>query len=572
MTITACDSVRIRYKGNGTQKQFTFPFTYMHWYDVTAAIWDENQKEYVDQKNKFVFANATTIEFLTAPPVPKDPDHFNIIIGRNTTIDQMIATFYPGSSIRAEDLNDDFDQLRLAIQENRCEIYAQLEQLQVDFWGKKSVRARANYAIPENPFDTMYREDQENRLWRRDGDQEAIPTTGAVSARLDPYVQDALPVNPAVQQEGKKWINTDRCQEGYWNEDANAWVAYVNTGPRGYQGVQGEKGDEGPPGPPLAMQGYLSAGAWSEPSNPNAGDLYIAGGTITGFPGGGTPTAGDGLTYTGSSWINVGQIRGPQGPSGSQGPVGPQGATGPQGIQGPAGPTGPTGSVGPQGPAGPVGPAGPIGPQGTKGDRGIQGVQGLTGPAGPAGPQGPAGTALNVLPPVQTIAERDALTGLNAGDSVLVIDDGSFWTWDGSAWLAASTLIGPEGPTGPIGPQGPQGIEGAKGDKGDTGDQGIQGIQGEKGDTGAQGPQGLTGPQGQQGLIGPEGPTGPEGPQGDAGPQGLKGDKGDKGDQGIQGIQGIQGEKGDTGGTIAVTVSTQDPSGAAAEGDLWLKV
>jgi hypothetical protein len=34
----------------------------------------------------------------------------------------MIATYYPGSSIRAQDLNDDFDQLRFAIQEGRCDL------------------------------------------------------------------------------------------------------------------------------------------------------------------------------------------------------------------------------------------------------------------------------------------------------------------------------------------------------------------------------------------------------------------------------------------------------------------
>ena len=34
----------------------------------------------------------------------------------------MIATFNPGSAIRARDLNDNFEQLQSAIQENRCEL------------------------------------------------------------------------------------------------------------------------------------------------------------------------------------------------------------------------------------------------------------------------------------------------------------------------------------------------------------------------------------------------------------------------------------------------------------------
>ena len=568
-----CDSVRIKYKGNGTQTQFTFPFTYMHWYDVTVGLWDDNKKIYVDQSNKFVFANATTIEFLTAPPAPPDAGIYNIIIGRNTDITQMQATFYPGSSIRAEDLNDDFDQLRLAIQENRCQIEAKLEQIQTDFWAKASIRGRTNPSVDQAPYETIYKRDQEDGFWDQAGAaKNAIPTAGAISARLDPYVQDTLPASPTVEQKGKRWINPDKASDGYWSPEADAWVVYQNTGPRGEQGPRGEKGEEGPQGPPLALQGYIQAGPWSAPSNPIAGDMWIADGTISGFPGGGTPVAGDGLVYTGASWINVGQIRGPQGSAGPQGPVGPQGAVGPQGLQGPTGPTGPTGQVGPQGPQGPAGPIGPKGDAGPVGPRGLQGVQGLTGPVGPQGIQGPAGTALNVLPPVADIAARDALTGLNPGDSVLTIADGGFWTWDGTQWLSASSIVGPEGPKGDTGATGPQGIQGTKGDTGAIGPEGPTGPQGTKGDTGAEGPTGPTGPQGTKGDTGPAGPTGPQGPKGDTGaegPQGLRGEKGEKGDIGLTGPDGPTGA---TGGVIAVTVSTSPPSGIAQEGDIWLTV
>ena len=568
-----CDSVRIKYKGNGTQTQFTFPFTYMHWYDVTVGLWDDNKKIYVDQSNKFVFANATTIEFLTAPPAPPDAGIYNIIIGRNTDITQMQATFYPGSSIRAEDLNDDFDQLRLAIQENRCQIEAKLEQIQTDFWAKASIRGRTNPSVDQAPYETIYKRDQEDGFWDQAGAaKNAIPTAGAISARLDPYVQDTLPASPTVEQKGKRWINPDKASDGYWSPEADAWVVYQNTGPRGEQGPRGEKGEEGPQGPPLALQGYIQAGPWSAPSNPIAGDMWIADGTISGFPGGGTPVAGDGLVYTGASWINVGQIRGPQGSAGPQGPVGPQGAVGPQGLQGPTGPTGPTGQVGPQGPQGPAGPIGPKGDAGPVGPRGLQGVQGLTGPVGPQGIQGPAGTALNVLPPVADIAARDALTGLNPGDSVLTIADGGFWTWDGTQWLSASSIVGPEGPKGDTGATGPQGIQGTKGDTGAIGPEGPTGPQGTKGDTGAEGPTGPTGPQGTKGDTGPAGPTGPQGPKGDTGaegPQGLRGEKGEKGDIGLTGPDGPTGA---TGGVIAVTVSTAAPSGIAQEGDIWLTV
>ena len=511
MTSTACDSVRIRYKGNGAQKQFTFPFTYMHWYDVTAAIWDETKKEYVDQKNKFVFANATTIEFLSAPPAPLDPTRFNIIIGRATSLEQMIATFYPGSSIRAEDLNDDFDQLRLAIQEGRCSIEAKLSDLQTEFWGKKSIRSRVDYSKPEPPFDVIYRRDQEEGYWRPDGDQEAVATTGAIAARHDNIVQDNVPVNPVQQQKGKKWINTVDCWEGYWEPQADAWVAYVNTGPRGEQGPEGPQGAKGDPGPPLSIKGYMNAGVWVEPDPKSAGDLYIATGTITSFPGGGSPVQGDGLMWSGAYWYNIGRIQGPVGPAGPQGIQGIQGLKGDQGDKGDKGDQGIQGVIGLTGPQGIQGVKGDKGDTGPTGPQGIQGIQGIVGPQGPKGDKGdtgatgPSGVGINYKGSVANEAGLSAISNPSPNDGYLALDTGNVHVWTGSAWLNIGLLTGPQG---------------AQGLKGDTGDQGIQGI------------------QGQTGATGPAGPTGP---------QGVKGDKGDRGDQGIQGVQGVLGPVGPAG-------------------------
>ena len=50
-----CASVSIKYKGNGTQVLFTFPFTYMNVDDVVAFVYDEEEKLWVNQENRFVF-------------------------------------------------------------------------------------------------------------------------------------------------------------------------------------------------------------------------------------------------------------------------------------------------------------------------------------------------------------------------------------------------------------------------------------------------------------------------------------------------------------------------------------
>jgi hypothetical protein len=172
---TACANVSIKYKGNGTQQVYSFPFTYLSWSDVTAFLYDETNKIWVNQQNRFVQDTATTLQFLTAPPASSID---NILIARSTDLESMIATYYPGSSIRAQDLNNDFDQLRFAIQESKCELETFKEDLSTEFVERKDVFDRA---------------DQEAGKWAGSGDQEYLATTGAIAAREDTIVGDNLP-------------------------------------------------------------------------------------------------------------------------------------------------------------------------------------------------------------------------------------------------------------------------------------------------------------------------------------------------------------------------------------------
>ena len=60
----------------------------------------------------FTFANATTLSFNTAPA-----NGVAIRIFRDTDINTLEATFFPGSAIKAEDLNNNFTQNNFAAQE-----------------------------------------------------------------------------------------------------------------------------------------------------------------------------------------------------------------------------------------------------------------------------------------------------------------------------------------------------------------------------------------------------------------------------------------------------------------------
>ena len=279
-----CADVEIRYKGDGSQKLFTFPFTYLDQNHINVSLWDDTTKEYVEVPNTdWSFANATTIEFKNAPPAPPPPvpaftDVFNIRVYRTTDVSRMEAEFYPGSAIRAEDLNDDFDQLRLAIQESRCQLFGAINNLSNVSWNKYSV------SILGASGETITKQDQRLGKWTGNDQDQYVATTDAISARLDPYIQDNTPAViglPEAEQPGKSWIDTQDLVKRYYDANSGAWVNSIGSGPKGDQGVPGPQGPLGLPGPTGAQGPVGPAGPAMNylASLPVA--LKTAGGTTT---------------------------------------------------------------------------------------------------------------------------------------------------------------------------------------------------------------------------------------------------------------------------------------------------
>ena len=93
------------YTGNGSTTNYSFTFEYIKAADVKASL-DGTAT------TAFTLANATTLSFNTAPA-----NGVAIRIFRDTDIDNLKATFSPGSAIKAEDLNDNFTQNNFAVQE-----------------------------------------------------------------------------------------------------------------------------------------------------------------------------------------------------------------------------------------------------------------------------------------------------------------------------------------------------------------------------------------------------------------------------------------------------------------------
>lgn len=95
--------------GNGSTTNYSFTFPYLKQADVKVTL-DGTAT------TAFTFANATTLSFTSAPA-----NNVAIRIYRDTDVDTLKAQFFPGSAIKAQDLNDNFDQNNYAVQESKAQ-------------------------------------------------------------------------------------------------------------------------------------------------------------------------------------------------------------------------------------------------------------------------------------------------------------------------------------------------------------------------------------------------------------------------------------------------------------------
>ena len=100
------------YTGNGSNKLFSITFPYLETTDVDVYLNGTLQTI----TTQYTFANATTVEFVTAPA-----NGATILLDRSTDDTDLQATFFPGSAIKAADLNLDFDQVLYIAQETANE-------------------------------------------------------------------------------------------------------------------------------------------------------------------------------------------------------------------------------------------------------------------------------------------------------------------------------------------------------------------------------------------------------------------------------------------------------------------
>lgn len=93
------------YTGNGSTTNYSITFEYLEETDIKVTLNGTLTTAYT-------LANATTVSFTTAPGAG-----VAIRIYRDTDVDALQSTFFAGSAIRAQDLNDNFLQSNYSVQE-----------------------------------------------------------------------------------------------------------------------------------------------------------------------------------------------------------------------------------------------------------------------------------------------------------------------------------------------------------------------------------------------------------------------------------------------------------------------
>ena len=224
----SCADVQTIQPGNGAKTQFSFDFPYLFKSEIQVSFWNITTKEWdVKAQDDATYpwqltdANPTIIEFTsTAPPapaVPVDPGESsvdNVRIRRVTNIDDIRALFNPGSAIRSDDMNKNFEQLRYAIQEANCqEVPEGLYDFLKDYYW-------------DNFDETVYSTD----TW--DSSDDKVATTAALDAeteeKFDTLVQTTTPVGSSWRV-GKTWLDNDSdLTLSVWN--GTNWLGVVSGG------------------------------------------------------------------------------------------------------------------------------------------------------------------------------------------------------------------------------------------------------------------------------------------------------------------------------------------------------
>ena len=212
---SVCSAVQTIKSGDGSKTQFSFDFPYVFKSEVHVYFWNTTTKEYDEKLTtdstypwRITDANPTIVEFTgTAPPAPPaDDDTANVKIRRITNIDDIQALFNPGSAIRSDDLNSNFEQLRFAIQESLCPDITEAEVVEylqdfywnnfedtvtsTDTWDSSDTKIATTAAMDARFQDEVAETITSSETWPDNDD--TIATTAAIDDRIDTAITNDI--------------------------------------------------------------------------------------------------------------------------------------------------------------------------------------------------------------------------------------------------------------------------------------------------------------------------------------------------------------------------------------------
>jgi len=203
-------------EGNENQTDFQFTFEYITKDDVRVSINDVETTSYT-------WPNATTVR-ITADLSVGD----RIRVFRYTNVDNLKATFYSGSSIRAKDLNDNFQQNNFAVQEIKNYTWdSEVDTVHSNEVWESSDERIATTAAMDQRFQDEATETITSTETYVDTD-EAVPTALAASNQYRTIVSADTPPRTDYFV-GKTWLqNDDDLTLSIWN--GTGWTGVVSGG------------------------------------------------------------------------------------------------------------------------------------------------------------------------------------------------------------------------------------------------------------------------------------------------------------------------------------------------------
>ena len=195
---------------------YEITFEYQSQEDVDVLLYNTTTELYELQSNTtWSFVNESFVQLSQSP----GSDYNKVKVQRTTDVNPMRATFYPGSAIRAQDLNENFEQLQFAIEE-----------------GTGGGTAGDLSGVWDKTDDTITEAQQKDGTVNSKLDDAHIFTAGAISARSDAYIRDTVPATLTYEQAGKIWNDTDALKDYFWDPDNDVWVSFTKSGPKGDKG------------------------------------------------------------------------------------------------------------------------------------------------------------------------------------------------------------------------------------------------------------------------------------------------------------------------------------------------